>query len=51
MVMEKVNVKWEVLQQWNKILMDEVLNRVEPEQKIILLPYTQGMQEAFYKVK
>ncbi|MBO3459291.1 hypothetical protein G7B40_007235 [Aetokthonos hydrillicola Thurmond2011] len=51
MVMEKVDVKWEVLQQWNKILMDEVLNQLQPEQRMILLPYTQGMQQAFYKVK
>ncbi|MBR8838973.1 MAG: hypothetical protein DSM106950_34470 [Stigonema ocellatum SAG 48.90 = DSM 106950] len=49
MVMETVKVKWEVLQKWNQILMDEVINRVQPEQKMILLPYTQGMQQAFYR--
>ena len=47
MVMEKVDVKWGVLQKWNQLLMDEVINRVNPEQKAILLPYTQGMQKAF----
>lgn len=47
MVMEKVEVKWGVLQKWNQILMDEVINRVKPEQKTILLPYTQGMEKAF----
>lgn len=47
MVMEKVEVKWGLLQKWNQILMDEVINRVKPEHKTILLPYTQGMQKAF----
>ncbi len=47
MVMEKVEVKWGVLQKWNQILIDEIINRVKPEHKTILLPYTQGMQKAF----
>jgi hypothetical protein len=47
MVMEKAEVKWGVLQKWNQLLMDEVISRVNPEHKAILLPYTQGMQKAF----
>jgi hypothetical protein len=47
MVMEKVGVKWSILKQWTQILIDEVLQHATPEQKTILLPYTQGMQQAF----
>ncbi len=47
MVMEKLEVKWEILQQWNQILMDEIIYRVKPEYKNILLPYTEGMIQAF----
>ncbi|MCP6759574.1 MAG: hypothetical protein NHB32_12575 [Fischerella sp. CENA71] len=47
MVMEKLEVKWKILQQWNQILMDEIIHRVNPEYKEILLPYIEGMIQAF----
>ncbi|WP_337884583.1 hypothetical protein [Fischerella thermalis] len=47
MVMEKLEVKWEILQQWNQILIDEIMSRVKTEHKKVLLPYTQGMIQAF----
>ncbi|RAM52651.1 MAG: hypothetical protein C6Y22_04865 [Hapalosiphonaceae cyanobacterium JJU2] len=47
MVMEKLEVKWEILQQWNQILMDEIIHRVKPEYQNVLSPYTQGMILAF----
>lgn len=49
MVMTGVGVKWEMTEQWNKILSNEILDRVKPAQRILLLPYTQGLQQAFYK--
>lgn len=49
MVLPSVEVKWEMTQKWNQLLMDEILRRVTPEQKRFLLPYTEGFQEAFLK--
>ncbi|GAA6617002.1 hypothetical protein [Scytonema sp. NUACC26] len=48
MVMQRVGVPWEITVQWNKLLMDEISSRVKPEQLSYLLPYMQGMQQAFY---
>jgi hypothetical protein len=49
MVMTGVDVKWEMTELWNKILVDEVLYRVTPSQKKLLLPYTEGLKQAFFK--
>ena len=49
MVMTGVDVKWEMTQLWNQVLADELLARVTPSQRNILLPYTQGLQQAFLK--
>jgi len=48
MVMQSVEVKWEMTEQWTKVLMDEILSRLNPQQKDLLLPYAQKMQQAFY---
>lgn len=49
MVVEGVEIKWEVTEKWCQVLADEVISRVNPEQKALLLPYTQGMQHLFFK--
>jgi hypothetical protein len=49
MVLDKVEVKWEFLEKWMQLLIDEIIRRVKPEENAILLPYIQGMQRAFFK--
>jgi hypothetical protein len=49
MVMTGVDVKWEMTELWNKVLADEILAHVTPAQRTLLWPYTQGLQQAFYK--
>jgi hypothetical protein len=49
MVMTGVEVKWEMTELWNKLLAEELLARVKPEQKSLLRPYTEGLQQAFLK--
>ena len=49
MVMTGVNVQWEMTELWNKLLVQEILSRVTPQQKLLLQPYTSGMQQAFLK--
>jgi hypothetical protein len=47
MVMQSVEVKWEMIEQWTKVLTDEIMRRLNPEQKSLLLPYTQKIHQAF----
>ncbi|MBW4478286.1 MAG: hypothetical protein KME54_15845 [Tolypothrix brevis GSE-NOS-MK-07-07A] len=49
MVVEGVEIKWEMTEKWCQVLGDEIISRVNPEQKALLLPYTEGMQEIFLK--
>lgn len=49
MVMTGVKVKWEMTELWNKLLTQELLLRVTPQQKLLLLPYISRMQQAFSK--
>ena len=49
MVMQIVGVEWELMEQWNHLLMAELTRRVQPEQKYLLQPYTEGMEQAFLK--
>lgn len=51
MVMTGVKVKWEMTELWNKALSEEILSRVTPDQALIVLPYTEGLQQAFLKQK
>lgn len=48
MVMESVEVKWELTEEWSQMLTDEMLSRMQPEQQQMFLPYVKGMREAFY---
>jgi hypothetical protein len=47
MVVEGVEIKWEMTQKWCEVLADEMMSRLQPEQQKLLQPYTQGMQEIF----
>ncbi|MBF2064428.1 MAG: hypothetical protein IGS39_08400 [Calothrix sp. C42_A2020_038] len=49
MVVEGVNIKWELTEKWWQVLTDEILSRVTPENKQLLLPYTQQVQELFWQ--
>ena len=47
MVFPSIDVSWELVQQMLQLLVDEVMERVEAEQRDLLLPYTQKMQQLF----
>ncbi|MEQ9621559.1 hypothetical protein [Coleofasciculus chthonoplastes] len=48
LVMTGVNVKWEMVERWNNVLVEEILDRVTPEQRRLLKPYTQGLKKVFW---
>lgn len=47
MVFPSVDVRWELVQNMLSLLADELMERLNPEQKMLLLPYTQAMQQLF----
>lgn len=47
MVFPSIAVKWRLVVQMLKLLMEEVIARVEPENKGVVLPYTDTMQQLF----
>jgi hypothetical protein len=47
MVFPSVDVTWELVEQMLGLLVDELMNRLQPEQKPLLMPYTQAMQQLF----
>jgi hypothetical protein len=49
MVVEGVEIKPELTQKWCQVLSDEIMRRMSSEQKVLLLPYTQGMQDIFFQ--
>ena len=49
MVMEGVGVEWKLIAQWNKTLMDEILNRLDIHQRALVRPYAERMIEAFQR--
>ena len=49
MVVEGVEIKWELTQKWCEVLAQEMESRLDSEQKDLLQPYTQGMKQAFFK--
>ncbi len=49
MVVEGVEIKWELIQKWCEVLASEIESRLDSEQKDLLVPYTQGMKQAFFK--
>ncbi|MBD0334448.1 MAG: hypothetical protein ICV62_03070 [Cyanobacteria bacterium Co-bin13] len=48
MVLESVGVPWEMTAQANAFLIDEVLNCLNAQQKVLVQPYTDGMIKAFH---
>lgn len=51
MVMPSVGVKWEMIEKWKRLLVDEIESCVQLEQKELLLNYTQGMEQAFFEAR
>ncbi|MBO3460353.1 hypothetical protein G7B40_018275 [Aetokthonos hydrillicola Thurmond2011] len=49
MVVEGVEIKWELTEKWCQLLGDEIIRRVNSQQQALLRPYTQGMQEIFFQ--
>jgi hypothetical protein len=49
MVVEGVDIKWELTEKWCEVLTGEIINRVTPENKEILQPYFQQIQEVFWQ--
>jgi hypothetical protein len=50
MVFPSVDVTWELVEQMLGLLMDELMERVQPQHKKLLLPYTQAMQKLFSNI-
>ncbi|MCV3215891.1 hypothetical protein OGM63_20665 [Plectonema radiosum NIES-515] len=51
MVMPSVGVKWEMIDKWKRLLIDEIESCVKLEHKLLLLDYTQGMEQAFFEAR
>lgn len=49
MVVEGVEIKWELTQKWCEVLASEMESRLDSQQKDLFVPYTQGMKQAFFK--
>jgi hypothetical protein len=49
MVMEAVSIKWELIEKWCQVLGQEILNRVNVDEKVFLFRYTQAMQKLFFE--
>ncbi|MGB3640806.1 MAG: hypothetical protein WBA39_25000 [Rivularia sp. (in: cyanobacteria)] len=49
MVVEGVEIKWELTQKWCEVLAAEMESRLDSEQNNLLQPYTQGMKQAIFK--
>ncbi len=50
MVFPSVEVTWELVRQMLQLLLDEIMERVDPNYKQIILPYNQAMQQLFSKL-
>ncbi len=51
MVMPSVGVEWKMIDQWKRLLSDEIESRVMPEHKPLLLHYTRSMEEEFFAAR
>jgi hypothetical protein len=49
MVVEGVEIKWELTEKWCEVLASQMESRLDPELLDMLQPYTQGMKQAFFK--
>jgi hypothetical protein len=47
LVFPSVGVKWELARQTIRFLVNEVMDRLEPAQRTLMLPYTQALQDMF----
>lgn len=47
LVFPSIEVTWKLVGQMLQLLVDELMVRVQPSQMLLLLPYTQAMQELF----
>jgi hypothetical protein len=47
MVLPRVEVKWELIDQWNLVLTEEMLKRMNSAQKVLFQPYAQSLINAF----
>jgi hypothetical protein len=48
-VLPTLKIEWDLIEQWLKLLTDEILARVTSSQKLIVLPYLQEMQQIFFE--
>jgi hypothetical protein len=48
MVVEGVNIKWELTEKWWQVLTEEIFSRITPQAQELILPYTQQIQELFW---
>jgi hypothetical protein len=51
MVLPSVEVKWELIELWIQMLVDEIISRIESSQQHYVLPYTVGMYHSFVVAK
>lgn len=49
MVVEGVEIKWEMTEKWYQVLADELESRLNLEQRALLLPYIQQMRQVFFE--
>lgn len=49
MVLPRVGVKWELIEQWNYTLVEELVNRMNSSQKVLFEPYAQALIQSFEK--
>jgi len=49
MVVEGVEIKWELTEKWCEVLASEIESRLDSQQKELIKPYTQGMKQVFFK--
>lgn len=51
LVFPSVSVTWKLVEQGLQLLVDEMMNRINPVQQKLLLPYTQAMQQLFSNIE
>jgi hypothetical protein len=49
MVVQGVEIQWEMTEKWCRLLGNEILSRLTVEQKELLMPFTEGMYGAFFE--
>lgn len=48
MVVQGVNIKWELTEKWWQVLEEEILNRINPQAQQLIQPYTKQIQELLW---